>query len=215
MKRPHDLEDACGSARKHRKPGFVRIPLDQIGFWPGHRDGLGISSHHVHIIAWDCKDHGTQLQRYQHVDLIEIPQDSLQQVRDANRERCEADDCMPRFSPHMKYVCATKTHFVHAQKLAAEGNRSIFNKGDVNIRWQDGDLEGAQIIEQGPLCVIHGSSLLHDSDATIALASDYHSDCSGTTISFEECVSAAEVGVVPSQEMAPTEIDCISVSSGD
>ena len=200
------------------KPGSVRIPLDQIGFWPGNRGGLGISPYHVHEVAWDCKVNITKLQRYHHVDLVEIPQNMLQAFRDANRQLCERDDRMPRFSAQMTYACLSKTHFVHAQKLAKEGTRSIFNKGDVHIRWQDGDLEGAQIIEQGPLCVIHGSSLLHDSDATIALAFDDHLDCSGTTISFEECVSAVQVGLAPSQEMAPPTIDaidCISVSSGD
>ena len=72
----------------------------------------------------------------------------------------------------MQYVCASKTHFVHAHKLAKEGARSIFNKGDVPIRLQDTDTEGAQIIEQGPLCAMYDSSLLHDIDATSALASD-------------------------------------------
>ena len=83
------------------KPGCVRIPLDQIGFWPGNRGALGISSHHVHEVAWDCKCNKTKLQRYQHVDLIEIPQEQLLQVRDANRERCEVDAFMPHFRPQM------------------------------------------------------------------------------------------------------------------
>ena len=178
----------------------VRVDLDKIGFWPHNRGGLGISPYHVHEVAQDCKCNKTKLERYHQVDLIEIPQDMLQKIRDANRDRCESDDRMPRFSPHMTYVCATKTHFVHAQKLAKEGNRSIFNKGDVNIRWQDGDLEGAQIIEQGPLCVIHGSSLLHDSDATIALAFD---DNLGKTVRCR---------LAPSQEMAPPTIDAMIAS---
>ena len=172
MKRSHDLEDAGDRAQKHRKPGLVRIPLEKIGFWPNNRGGLGVCSHHIHEVAWDCTANKTKLQRYQHVDLIEIPQDQLQHVRDANRERCEGDAFMPCFSSHIQYVCASKTHFVHAQKLAKEGVRSIFNKGDVRIRWQEADTEGAQILEQGPLCAIYGSSLLHDIDATSALASD-------------------------------------------
>ena len=63
------------------------------------------------------------------------------------------------------------THFVHALKLATESTRSVFNKGDVYIRWQETDTEGAQIIEQGPLCALYASSLLHDIDAASALAS--------------------------------------------
>ena len=96
----------------------------------------------------------------------------LPKIRVANRELCEADDLMPRFSPQMTHVCVSKTHFVRAQKLAKEGNRTVFNKGDVNLRWQDGDDEGAQIMEQGPMCVIYSSSLLLDPDATNALAVD-------------------------------------------
>ena len=124
------------------------------------------------LVAWDCNANKTKLQRYQFVDLIEIPQDQLQQVRDANRERCEADAFMPRFSSQIQYVCASQTHFLHAQKLAQEGTHSIFNNGEVPIRWQEADTEGAQILEQGPLCAMYGSSLLHDIDATSALASD-------------------------------------------
>ena len=171
MKRPHEsqeshdlkkleddgravIADAGDRARTHRKPGYVRVDVDKIGFWPGNRGGMGINPYHVHEVAWDCKCNKTKLERYHQVDLIEIPQDMLQEIRDANRERCEADDCMPRFSPHMTYVCASKTHFVHAQKFAKEGNRTLFNKGDVKIRWQNGDEEGAQIMEQGPMCVI-------------------------------------------------------------
>ena len=94
------------------KKGYVRVDLDKIGFWPNNRGGMGINPYMVHEVACDCKANKTSLKRYQHVDLIEIPQDMLQEIRDANRERCEADDCMPRFSPHMTYVCVSKTHFV-------------------------------------------------------------------------------------------------------
>ena len=87
MKRPHELEDAGDRVQKHRKPGLVRIPLDKIGFWPGNRGGLGVASHHVHEVAWDCIANKTKLQRYGHVDLIEIPAEYLQQIRTANRKR--------------------------------------------------------------------------------------------------------------------------------
>jgi len=172
MKRPHALEDAGDRAQKHRKPGMLRISLDKIGFWPGNRGGLGLASHHIHEVAWDCKANKTKLQRYVYVDLIEIPKDRLQQIRDANRERCEADELMPRFSEHIQYVCASKTHFCHAQKLAKDGKRTVFNKGEVHIRWQESDEEGLQIMHHGPMCAIYDSSLLHDTDAANALASD-------------------------------------------
>ena len=68
-------------------PGLVHIPLEKIGFWPSNRGGLGISSYHVHEVAWHCKTNKTKLQRYQPVDLIEIPKDCLQHILDENRER--------------------------------------------------------------------------------------------------------------------------------
>ena len=172
MKRAHDIDDASDRAQKHLKPGLVRIELDKIGFWSGNRGGLGISSHHIHEVAWDCKANKTKLQRYKHVDLIEIPPDLLHHVLESNRKRCEYDDLMPRFSAKIQYVCASKTHFVHAQKLAKDGNRSVFNQGKVPIRWQDADDEGKTIIEQGPLCALFASNLLHDMDATRALCSE-------------------------------------------
>ena len=134
MKRPHELEDAGDRAQKHRKPGLVRICLDEIGFWPNNRGGMGLCSHHVHEVAWDCKANKTKLQRYQQVDLVEIPADQLQEVRDVNSKRCEDDALMPRFSQRIKYVCASKTHFVHAHKLALDGGHTLFNKGDMPIR---------------------------------------------------------------------------------
>ena len=172
MKRQHDLEDAGDRAQKLRKQGLVRIPLDKIGFWPSNRGGAALSSHHLHEVTWDCVANRTKLQRYEHVDIVEIPSDSLQWVRDVNRERCESDALMPRFSPEMQYVCAGKTHFVHAQKLGKDGGRFLFNEGQVSIRWKATDAEGPQITEQGPLCAIYESSLFHDSAAMHALAAD-------------------------------------------
>jgi len=119
------------------------------------------------------KGNKTRIQRYDHVDIVDIPGEFLQQIRDANRERCESDPLMSRFSATIQYECAGKTHFVHAQKLAKDGGRFLFNAGHAGIRWQETD-EGAQILEQGPLCVIYEyeSSLFHDSDAMHALASE-------------------------------------------
>ena len=40
------------------------------------------------------------------------------------------------------------------------------------VRWQVTDEDGAQVIEQVPLCVLYGSHVLHDIDATSALCAD-------------------------------------------
>ena len=155
MKRQHELEYAGDRAQKKRKDGLVRISLDKIGFWPSNRGGLGISPYHMHEVANDCTANRTKLQRYGHVDLVEIPHDALEAARAANRDRCESRALMPRYSAEIKYVCAGKTHFVHAHKLAKDGSRTLFNKGDVSIRWPGADTEGALIVEQGPLCALY------------------------------------------------------------
>ena len=72
MKRHHELGDASDRAQKARKHGELRVPLDKIGVWPGNRGGLGLSSHRARDVAWDCMANKTKLQRYGHVNLIEI-----------------------------------------------------------------------------------------------------------------------------------------------
>ena len=59
----------------------------------------------------------------------------------------------------MKYVCASKTHFVHAQKLLQQQCRTLFNKGEDTIRLQAGDSEGQQISAQGVMASIYSSTL--------------------------------------------------------
>jgi hypothetical protein len=172
MLRPRELEDDSDRAQKKRKPGLCRIPLDRIGYWPNNRGGLGVSNYHVHEVAHDCLANKTKLQRYSHVDLIEIPAELLQHVREVNRVGAANDALAAAFSPTMEYVCASKTHFVHAQKLASCGTRSLFNKGETAIRWQPTDGEGAEILKHGPLCAIYDSSVYADVDAVLALSSD-------------------------------------------
>ena len=62
------LESASDRALKYRK-SLSRIQLEQLGFLPENKDGLGISPPHVHDVAWDCLDKTTQVSRYKHVDV--------------------------------------------------------------------------------------------------------------------------------------------------
>ena len=123
-------------------------------------------------MAWDCLANKTKLSRDGHVDLIEIPEEELPEIRKANKERALTDDLMPRCSENIVYVCAGKTHFVHAQKLAKDGSRTLFNQGEVKIRWKDDDTEGATILEQGQVCAIYSSKLLQDEEAMNALCAE-------------------------------------------
>ena len=172
MKRKSPHADAVARAKQYRKPDLKRVNLDEIGFREMNRDGLGVSSDLTQFLASDIKDKMTQRQRYEYVDLIKIPKESLQKVLKFNCDRCEADPLMPRFSLEIRYVCITKTHFVHAHKLAKDGTHTVYNRGEDPIRWRDADTEGAQIIEHGPLCAIYSSRLLQDIDAARALASE-------------------------------------------
>ena len=172
MKRKSPHEDAVARAKQYRKPHLARVNLDEIGFREMNRGGLGVSSDLTQFLASDIKDKMTQRQRYEYVDLIKIPKDSLQKVLQVNRDRCEADPLMPRFSSKIMYVCITKTHFVHAHKLAKDGTHTLYNRGEDPIRWQDADTEGAQIIEHGPLCAMYSRRMFKDIEAADAVANE-------------------------------------------
>ena len=60
-------EKLAESVELYRIPGLVRVPLDQIGFWPGNRDSTGINGQRVREIAEDIVTNGTSLQRYESV----------------------------------------------------------------------------------------------------------------------------------------------------
>ena len=172
MKRKSPHEDAIARAQQYRKPHLARVNLDEIGFREMNRGGLGVSSDLTQFLASDIEDKMTQRQRYEYVDLIKIPKDSLQKVLQVNRDRCEADPLMPRFSSKIRYVCITKTHFVHAHKLAKDGTHTLYNRGEDPIRWQDADTEGAQIIEHGPLCAMYSRRMFKDIEAADAVANE-------------------------------------------
>ena len=112
------MTDPSDRAQLKRTIGLRRVHLRFLGFWPGNRGTLGISAHHCHEVAFDVMTRRTKLARYGHVDLIEIPKEKLEEIREANRLECEAEPLLPRYSPDMIYVMGSKTHFVHAHKLA-------------------------------------------------------------------------------------------------
>ena len=166
--------DASDRAASYKVPGERRIPLHQIGFWPGNRGGLGLSPPHVHEVAHDCMANGTRLERYLSVHIVKIPPHLLDSVRQANRDKCASSDLLPTYSDDIEYVCATHTHFTHAHKLCQEGTRYLHNKNTdsaMKIRWKQSDSEGADILMSGPVCVIYRQELFEDADAMQALCS--------------------------------------------
>ena len=106
---------------------------------------------HMHHIAEDCCRLSTKLSVYQHVDVVEIPEEALGEVRRVNAEKARAEPLMPKcHADQIKYATVTKTHFVHAHKLFAEGGRSLYDSGQIRLTLGDSDKEGAQITATGP-----------------------------------------------------------------
>ena len=163
-----DIIDAADRAQGHRKEGLFRIPLYKILWWTGNRNGQGISANHVHEIAREILQNRTSTQRYRHVDVIEVPEHMKAEIFEANKKKFEADPLLPKVSKEFKYVCVTKTHFVHAQKLNQDGGRFLFNK-KVPITWADDDSEGKPIAEQGPICAVYKPQIWEDKEAVQAL----------------------------------------------
>ena len=190
------VEDASDRAQRHLKPGYTRVPLEQIGFWEFNRGSGGVCPHHVHTVAHDIQTNMTKLTRYKHACLIEVTGEDLQRHLDLNRVSCESDDLMPKFSDKIKYVCATCTHFVHAQKLISDGNRTVWNGGQLKLQVKKDDIEGNEILANGPLCAIYKASLLQDLDAAQALASDDNLNASVTWEEGKTNVSAVYILVL-------------------
>ena len=197
--------------QKCRKPGCVRIPLEQIVFWPGKIGGIGLSGRLVHEVARDCEVHTSNVQKYGYVDLVEIPNELIADVTATNRQRCETDALMPRFAGYPRYVCTSKVHFVYAHKLAKEGNRTLFNDGRSLIRWHDTDTEGERICKHGPFCVIHDSTLYHDFWAMNGFTLDArfdvgcHIGCGFTldAMGLDEMVAFGRVGMLLDSPRTP------------
>ena len=166
------LEDASDRAQLHRWADLERVPLDSIGYWPGNR-GFGISPFHVHEIANDVLVNRTLKTRYINVEIVEITDEFLAEVRRVNVAMAKSETLMPKcFPDKIKYVCLGKTHFVHAQKLGKDGGRTLFNQGKLKIEWRSEDNEGELCITKGPMCAIYKSTLWHDADAMKACSAN-------------------------------------------
>ena len=166
-----DLEDAADRAERHRKHAQQRVNLRQVGFWPKNRGGVGVSSTHIHEVCSDIRTNKIRRQRYEPLQLLAVPEGPmLEKFKAANKSKCTSDPLMPAFSEEMKYVAATKTHFVHACKLFCEGSHHFYNKPqNPKIRFKAGDKEAAEIQSEGILAVIYAETIWNDMGAVEAL----------------------------------------------
>ena len=165
-KRP--LEDPVDRAQKYRKVGLVRLKIDQLGFHEWNRGGAGVIPYHVHEVAHDCLTNKVALYRYDHVDIVKVPLPVLAHWRAANKTKCLQNTLMPGFAPNIAYACLTKTHFVHALRLGAEGGRTLYNAGKIALNFPDSP-ELSAIREDGVLCSIYSEDLWADDSALKAL----------------------------------------------
>jgi len=167
-------EELAESTDKYRIPGLVRVPLDQIGFWPGNRMG-GCCPHHVHEVAADIVTNGTSLDRYDRVELVKIPAAELDLVRKDNKTMCDSVKSMPLFNADMVYVLLTKTHFTLAHMLIRDGGRTLHDykmgTGMRDIKLLLDDREGQMIQEQGVLASIFDEDLFREPEAMWSYAS--------------------------------------------
>jgi hypothetical protein len=107
--------------------------------------------------------------RYKQVDVVRVPKEAMDGWVEYNKEKCEADALMPKFSCGMRFAVLTKTHFCNANKLIMDGNRTLFNEGKIPIVVDTVTTEGAKIIEEGVLCSVYSEELWKDEEALLAL----------------------------------------------
>ena len=76
---------------------------------------------------------------------------------------------MPSFQSEMEYACLTKTHFVHAVKLASDGSRTLYNlKNGPKIAFKNSE----HILQNGLNVQIFGEELWEDTEAMLALMTE-------------------------------------------
>ena len=156
-----------------------RVPLGQVGFHPDNRGGQGIVPLHTHKIASDICLNGLSTRRSPPVALVVVPEKERAAWQSANRKKEENNPLLPHCSSNeeMVYASFTGTHFVHALKLIAEGDRTFMNGANgTPLRLVYGDKEWAIIQEQGVQAFIFGEGLWHDRAALLQLMADSNID---------------------------------------
>ena len=166
------LEDPADRAQSYRIPGEPRVPLAKLGFNPANRGGAGVLAWHCHEVGWDIASRKVKLSRYQHVAVVKVPPVKLEAIRQKNIKKASEEALLPPASRDITHVTLTKTHFVHACKLAAQGGRTVFNEGKAEIKFQAGDMEGQIIAAEGPVCVSYSPEILDDVEAMNAFMAE-------------------------------------------
>ena len=182
--KPPGISDDLDRALSFKNGNIIRLIPHKLGLLQINRGGLGISPKHVHEVARSCQKDGVRKNRYHVVDVVPVPSLALEQWRLANKHKCESSALMPKFSAEMTHACITRTHFTHAQKLNADGNRTLFNANDTQINFDLKLKEAKDIAEHGVLCQVYDVALWDDRAALQALM---ESDNQDADVSMNEC----------------------------
>ena len=172
---PTAIHDPLERALSYREDGLARKKVRLFGFHQDNRGTMGISSYHTHEVAYSCLG-GVLANRYRQVDAVRVPENRLEGWRQINKNKCDNDALMPKFSPDMRLAVLTKTHFSHAVKLEEDGARTLFNKGQIPIKFKAAGTEAMKLHEDGVITCIYSEVLWDDRDALVALMQSDNDD---------------------------------------
>ena len=161
---------AARRGEQYRTATFpTTVHPDDCGFYEENLGGIGIISMHTHQVAHDCMKYGSSVNPYAPVRAVQVPKECLESWRTANKRKYEEDHLLAVPSKKMCIATLSKTHFVFAHKLVAEGNRTLFNEGKEPIRLHEDDIQGRAIQDKGFQCILYNEKLWHDKPALLAI----------------------------------------------
>ena len=161
-------------AEKHIHPNQPgRVKLGQISWHDCSCSALRLQLH-AQDIAFDVVTHGTSKRRYQHVKLVEMPENRVKDWLALNKMKPEMNptladfEAMSHTGPY--YASLGRTGFVEAHKLIKDGKRMFRdNPSGVPFVLKEDDEEGRLIQELGVLAVVYTAELWNDMPALLAL----------------------------------------------
>ena len=83
-----EVEDAANREERKLKHCTIRVPHNQIGYWPANRGGVGVSSTHIPEVCADIKTNKVRRQRYEPMQLLAVPEGPMLQKFNAANKAC-------------------------------------------------------------------------------------------------------------------------------
>ena len=167
LSRPEPVTDDVDRAMKY-KDRVVTMNVKRLGFYHNNRGSQGVLPRHVHEVADSCRE-GVKDHRYLIVMAVKVPAHALASWRLENQKKCQNDSLMPAFSSEMDCALLTKTHFVHAIKLATEGSRTLYNlPNGPKVAFKNSQ----HVLEEGVSVQLFSEELWDDPDAMLALMTE-------------------------------------------